>query len=497
MRKTSGNSARRLANIGLFAVALTLAVASSTARADVLISSGATVNIACVSGVCTPTKKNAILNVGQLQGLLASGNVKVTTDGAKASDILITANLSWASAYSLTLDAFQSITVNKAVSANGTGALTLTTNDGGTGGLFSFGPKGHVTFLSTANSLTINGAAYTLVADTTTLANDIVSNPSGNYALASDYNASGNPSYVATTFNGNFQGLGNTISNLTITSSNQQVGLFAEVGPGGTVSNLTMTTAIVTVNAQGENNNGAQAGILVGLNQGLLESDSVSGHVRGQNAVFAGGLVGYNNSGTIMFSASSASVVASDSREGGSSLVGGLVGYNNSGSISESYATGNVKSMGRDADGGLVGDNIGGIITSSYATGDVSAGRSAVVGGLAGANASSTNSSGSGGTIKGSYSTGSVTAGSGSSVGGLVGGEVTADPDSFCYWDTTTSGITNPSQGAGNTSNEPGITGLSTAQLQAGLPAGFSNTIWDENPNINGGLPYLLALPPA
>jgi hypothetical protein len=448
MRAISGNSACR--RIGLLAGALAAVCVSSAAQAAVEISSGATANIACVSGVCTPTKKSAVLNVTQLQNLLASGNVKVTTDGSKASDILISANLGWASANGLTLDAYQSITINKAVSVNGTGALTLTTNDGGTGGLLSFGKKGRVTFLSTANSLIINGAAYTLVADTTTLASDIASNPSGNYALASDYNASGNPSYVTTTFNGNFQGLGNTISNLTIASSTQQVGLFVEVAPGGAVSNLTLATAIVTVNAQGDNNNGAQAGILVGLNQGLVEGDSVSGHVRGQNAVFAGGLVGYNNSGTIVFSDSSASVVASDSKESGSSLVGGLVGYNKSGSISDSYATGNVKSLGRDIGGGLVGDNIGGIINNSYAAGDVSANRSAVVGGLVGANASSTNSSGSGGTITSSYSTGSVTAGAGSSLGGLVGSEVTADPDSSCYWDTTTSGITDPSQGAGN-----------------------------------------------
>jgi hypothetical protein len=115
---------------------------------------------------------------------------------------------------------------------------------------------------------------------------------------------------------------------------------------------------------------------------------------------------------------------------------------------------------------------------------------------LVGANTSSTIHSGSGGTIISSYSTGSVTAGSGSYIGGLVGVESTADPDSYCYWDTTTSGITNPSQGAGSPINDPGITGLSNTQLQAGLPAGFSSTIWGENSSINGGLPYLLALPP-
>jgi hypothetical protein len=53
-----------------------------------------------------------------------------------------------------------------------------------------------------------------------------------------------------------------------------------------------------------------------------------------------------------------------------------------------------------------------------------------------------------------------------------------------------------PVSGAGNIANDPGITGLSTAQLQSGLPAGFDPTVWGENANINSGLPYLLANPP-
>jgi hypothetical protein len=64
------------------------------------------------------------------------------------------------------------------------------------------------------------------------------------------------------------------------------------------------------------------------------------------------------------------------------------------------------------------------------------------------------------------------------------------------YWDTTTSGITDPSKGAGNKKNDKGIEGLTTAQLRSGLPDGFSGTVWGEKSSINGGLPYLLAKPP-
>jgi hypothetical protein len=81
-------------------------------------------------------------------------------------------------------------------------------------------------------------------------------------------------------------------------------------------------------------------------------------------------------------------------------------------------------------------------------------------------------------------------------VGGFLGDDDSGGGLSRDYWDTTTSGITNLSQGAGNIANDPGITGETTTQLQSGLPTGFDPAIWAENPNINGGLPYLIANPP-
>jgi hypothetical protein len=83
-------------------------------------------------------------------------------------------------------------------------------------------------------------------------------------------------------------------------------------------------------------------------------------------------------------------------------------------------------------------------------------------------------------------------------LGGLIGFDAKGNSTGIAssYWDTDTSGITNPSQGAGNISNDPGITGLTTLQLQSALPAGLSSSIWGQNSGINGGLPYLLAVPP-
>ena len=83
-------------------------------------------------------------------------------------------------------------------------------------------------------------------------------------------------------------------------------------------------------------------------------------------------------------------------------------------------------------------------------------------------------------------------------IGGLIG-EDDAQSGSLdaTYWDTDTSGVTNLSQGAGNIANDPGITGLTTAQFQSGLPQGFDPKVWAEKANIIDGFPYLLTNPPS
>ena len=62
------------------------------------------------------------------------------------------------------------------------------------------------------------------------------------------------------------------------------------------------------------------------------------------------------------------------------------------------------------------------------------------------------------------------------------------------YWDTSTSAN---AISLGNPSDTVVATGLSATQFQAALPQGFNKAIWKENATINGGLPYLVANPPA
>jgi filamentous hemagglutinin family protein len=204
---------------------------------------------------------------------------------------------------------------------------------------------------------------------------------------------------ASTPFFGEFNGLGHTISNLTINlPSSNYVGLFGYAASGSVIQNVGLVGGSVV----GSNDVGA----LVGYNYGgSINNSYVSASVSGAQNV--GGMVGENYSyGSIRNSYATGNV-------NGNTWVGGLVG-NNSGGVFTSYATGNVS--GTYGVGGLIGGNGAGFgygysaeIANSYATGKVSG--SSDVGGLMGYNS---------GFIGTSYATGAVS-GTGNYVGGLVG----------------------------------------------------------------------------
>ncbi|MGH6890497.1 MAG: GLUG motif-containing protein [Rhizomicrobium sp.] len=498
-------------------VAVMVALFSTvSAQAAVIVSSDATQNMTCANGVCAPTASKAVLNAGDLETLLASGNVEVTTtgEGVQARDITFKAPVTWSSGSVLTLDARKSIAIDRPISIAGLAGLALDTNDGGRKGNYIFGKKGNITFANLSSSLTINGVSYTLIGDLKTLASDIAANPSGNFALANNYDASGDGTYASSpiaSFGGTFDGLGTSFSNLSVDGATQTdegtfEGLFAYVERSGTVRNIAVSNAVISVPA-----NVAGGGVLVGGNYGTVQSCGATGSVSGGKLKKffpeLGGLVGFND-GTIAYSYAGAKVTETGGGAGG--LVGlngdeivqsyatgdisgpdsgGLVADNEQGVITGSYATGHV-GLAKDVGGGLVGNNWGAIVTNSYATGSVSGGAVRGLGGLIGQNAYS------GASVSFSYSTGSVR-GTGSVIGGLIGDDESQSGSlDDTYWDTDTSGITNLSQGAGNIANDPGITGLTTVQFQSGLPAGFDPKVWAEKASLNGGLPYLLANPP-
>jgi hypothetical protein len=264
------------------------------ASAAVVISGGTTKNMTCSGGVCSPTAVNAVLNVAELESLLAAGDATVTTSGSQieADDIRIKAALSWTSASTLSLHAAHAIEVDKHISVAGPAGLIITTD--GVLGNFYFGAKGNVTFLSTSSQLAINGQSYTLVNDIASLASAIASNPAGNYALADNYDALGDGTYsaspIAATFTGRLEGLGNTISHVSIDhrGHNERVGFINSV-LGGSIENFGLTHISFVLSHKGSHLGGLTADSF-----GQLSHDLVSGRIRvkTEDHVNVGGLVG-------------------------------------------------------------------------------------------------------------------------------------------------------------------------------------------------------------
>ena len=349
-------------------------------------------------------------------------------------DINILSALSWGTGATLTIEAYHSINIDAPITITGAGHLVLTTNyAGGSGGGYFFN-GGQVAFTdvvsgNTQGSLTINGQSFGLVNSVSQLANDITANAYNNYALANSYNASADGVYstspIGTQFGGTLEGLGNTISNLSVNqSSSGSVGLFNTIGSSAIVRDI----SLVNANVRGTGAN-SDVGALAGTNNGKIESVFITGNVTGGTDSSVGGLVGYSTSSGAVYEASATGTVtelfagsyvggligdnagplsgsgADETVSGGaSSYIGGLVGYNES-TIASSYAVGSVSGPG--SQGGLVGDNSDSI-TGSYAGSSVSGGDFS--GGFVGINT---------GSITASYSTGTV---SGTNyLGGFVG----------------------------------------------------------------------------
>ena len=488
-----------MASISRHAALVLAMLGAGSAHADVVISTKPTSNMSCSNGVCTPTAKKAVLNVSDLDGMLADGIATIKST-AQNPDIEITTKLSWSNESKLTLDSYHSITFGKPVVVAGAGAMTITTNDGGAGGDFFIPQTGHIEFHDNKSTLIINGDRYWLVSSMQNLIKRTTGRfPNAYVAIAKDIDASGKTYSTApiATYDGSIEGLGNAISNFSIDDPSDGIytGLIGWSGEG--VQNIQLRDiGLVNVSITSTS---STVGSLVGLNQGAsITNCYVTGNLssnRGVSSGLAGGLVGWNSGGTILRSHSSANVSGI-----GGVTVGGLIGKNdgsgtggglNEGIVAQSYATGSVSSGDGNLVGGLIGDDAGGVLSNVYSTGAVTGTSGAFVGGLMGKNETDLHS-----TIQDSYSLGAVTGGDGAVLGGLIAQDASDAVNQDDYWDMDTSGINNPSQGAGNIPNDPGIVVLTDTQLKSGLPSGFDPTVWGENSNVNNGYPYLLSNPP-
>ncbi|MFT8680224.1 GLUG motif-containing protein, partial [Gluconacetobacter sp.] len=435
-----------------------------------------TINAALNSGtdVTEQTSAGAASNISG-GGTSASGN----------GDIFVTAPLMWNSSASLTLSAWRNVTINAAITVAGNGTLNILTNTQGAtvnpGGLTFAG--GNVAFTdTTGGTLNINGQPYTLLRN----ASDLTSvQYNGYYALAGSLDATPLGTLTSSpipSFSGTFEGLGNTISNLTIhDSSGSNIAPFGQIDPSGIVENVGLVGVSVTGGTDGSNLGG-----LVGVNYGAVSGAYTTGSVNGRGSDI-GGLVGMNGQrpgstpGTITNSYSAASVTGVSNW---GPAVGGLVGMNEA-AISRSAASGSVSTISSSSPrnaGGLVGYNVGSI-TDAYASGAVTSGD--IVGGLVGSNTTLTIlQTTMRGQITNAYATGAVTGST--NVGQIAGQNTTTITNA--YFDTNTSSAT-PGVGTGSSS---GITGLTTVQLAGALPAAFNSAIWG---NLNNQTtPYLLGV---
>lgn len=280
-----------------------------------------------------------------LSANLANNSVTLQTvaSGSEAGDINVQAAVTWNADTTLTLEAHNDININAAITAQGAnGKVALqygqATHDGGTADYHINAP---INLQSGNNFSTQKGStgsviSYTVVNDAAAL-QAMNSDLTANYAVGSNIDLSSisnwQPVGESDRFTGTFNGLGHTLSNLTIDrSSTDFVGLFGATASGSVIRDI-----------------------------GL-----VGGSVSGRNHV--GGLAGFNQSGTINNAYATGSVEGLD-------YVGGLVGYS-LGTISNVYAAGSVE--GRDYVGGLAGNNYDDTITNSYWNTETSGQASAV-----------------------------------------------------------------------------------------------------------------------
>ncbi|ONK23582.1 hypothetical protein BLX87_10205 [Bacillus sp. VT-16-64] len=169
--------------------------------------------------------------------------------------------------------------------------------------------------------------------------------PNEKYIVNNDLDFTGQSFTVEKPFMGELNG-----NNKTIRHFHSNVGGLFQLN-GGTIKNIGMIDAKV-VGEKGA----AQAGMVVNLNNGIVENVFSTGSITGDNTV--GGIVGYSN-GVIKNSYSHADVTANVSQ------AGGVVGITNAGSVTEKvYAAGSVTAKKSNA-GGITGYGYNGTVVKS------------------------------------------------------------------------------------------------------------------------------------
>jgi len=360
---------------------------------------------------------------------------------AERGDVQLNAALNATGAgAALALNAAQGgIRLNDNVALSGSGAsLELNSKNG-----HSLKDDKSVTLSGTDARFSANGESYQVVQNLKQL-RDIENDMTGRYVLGNQITGQGRFKTLGekSAFTGKLDGLGNTISDLSIYGTTAFVGLFS--ANLGQISNLNLER-ISTNGSSSSQSIGTLTGLnmgsirnvkakdirvtagssfnslggLVGLNlNGDIANASVSGQVIGSRYTMAiGGLVGEsvsNPDGTARITNSHADITLAGQANDGFRSAGGLVGSNRDSVIANSSSTGTINLAGVNLNiGGLVGENTGnGRISNSSSSTNVSSSQARRIGGLVGFNQ---------GSLVNAHATGEVTGNGTEAIGGLVG----------------------------------------------------------------------------
>ncbi len=371
----------------------------------------------------------------------AAGPGTVNPNGV--GDILVNGAIDWSTGARLTLNAWHSIAINADISTSA-GKLALVYGQSGPAGsndgTYTIGRGAKVTLPEGQNFSTRYGrdgglVSWTVVtrlgaagSDNGTDLQGIQGYGTGHFVLGADIDASDTANWAGGGFApitlwGQFDGLGHTISNLSVVHpGDSEVGLFGSL-LNASVRNL----GIVNGRVEGWNTVGGIAGK---VEYSEITNVWFDGVVRGSGDT-SGGLVGSLISGRISDSHASGLV---DSQ---SDSTGGLVGQMNAGSIQRSYSTNDVKTTGNNGTGGIVGTLGNGgdqpLLDAVYSTGRIAA--PFAVGGIAGINS---------GVIQRAFSSGTVL---GDTMVGGLSGQMLANGRIYTSYSTATIDTLNPVRG--------------------------------------------------
>jgi len=293
-----------------------------TSAASVKVANDARVNTAAANGLTgswliDPQDYTIAATGGDITGAtlsanLAGSNITILSSSggtAGTGDINVNDTVAW-SANQLTLNAQNNININTAMDGSGTASLSLLYGQGAvaSGNTSTVNVNAPVNLPAGNNFSTKLGSdgallTYTVLtslgAQGSTTGTDLQGmngNLSANYALGANIDATVTSTWNAgagfgpvgnssTNFTGTFDGLGHTVSSLTINQPlTNYVGLFGVVAIGGAVRNVGLVGESVTA--------ADYVGGLAGVNNGSISNSYAKGAVTGRNLV--GGLVGIN-----------------------------------------------------------------------------------------------------------------------------------------------------------------------------------------------------------